>query len=190
MLGCALVLAGCSSAAPATALRHGVASTSSTTAPQVTTSSAPAVSSPKSTTTSTVASGLPAQLPTSGPAVNLPVSSADLAALLAAYSSYTGVPSADIAGSDPGSAHEAWDPSTRTFWATARFSPSPSAAQYAAAFQDGGDIGIFTRTPAGSWAMSRAAGEPFPCPVDFPAEVQAVWGFTASPYCSSSTTAP
>jgi len=186
MLVCAVVLAACSTATPATARGDGVAPTSSTTAPGTAgTSGVQTAPSTLQTTTSTVASGLPAQLPSSGPAVNLAVSSADMAALEAAYSSYTQVPSADIAGAEPGSAHEAWDPATRTFWATAKFSPTPSAAQYAAAFQDGGDIGIFTRSQSGSWTMTRAGGEPFPCPVDFPADVQAVWGFTASPYCSS-----
>jgi len=134
---------------------------------------------------STVPSTSLSALPTSGPPEELPVSASDVVEFENAFSAYNDIPLSDIAGVVSGSTYEAYVPSTRTYWATARFTPSATAGQGAVHFQDGGGIGIFTRSPSSSWVMTRPGLEPFPCPDDFPSDVQALWGLSSSPYCSS-----
>lgn len=180
--GLAVVVSACGTGSPTAAK---VSSTTEPPSTSTTTSVAPATSAPPA---STVPSSSVPDLPTSGPPEDLPVTTADLDGFEEAFSVYNGIPVSDIAGVVSGSTHEAYEPSTRTYWATARFNPSASAGQNVADFQDGGDIGIFTRSPSATWAMSRPGGEPFPCPGDFPADVQTLWGLTSSPYCSSGGT--
>lgn len=171
-----LTLAACSATVPAV---RGSGSATSTS----TTSTAPATSLPgaaRSTTTTTAAAE---SLPKSGPTEDRTPSAQDLAAFEAAYASFRGIPESDIAGTEPGSTHEAFQPSAQMFWGTARYEPSQSAGQDAASFQDGGNVGVFTRVPGGTWKMTEVGGEPFPCPGELPADVLSVWGMTTSPYC-------
>ena len=172
----AVTLAACSATAPAD---KGAGSPSSSTS---TTTAVPATTVPRSVP-STSAPPVPQSLPTSGPTENLTPSAQDLAAFEAAYASFRGIPESDIAGAEPGSTHEAFQPAAQMFWGTARYEPSQSAGQDAASFQDGGNVGVFTRTPAGAWKMTEVGGEPFPCPGELPADVLSAWGMTTSPYC-------
>jgi hypothetical protein len=122
-------------------------------------------------------------LPSSGPTESLTPSAQDLAAFEAAYASFRSIPESDIGGVVAGSTHEAFQPSAQLFWGTARYEPSQSAGQDAASFQDGGNIGVFTRTTGGAWKMVEVGGEPFPCPGELPVDVLSAWGLTTSPYC-------
>jgi hypothetical protein len=172
-----LTLAACATsvAAHRSGTKTGRTSATTTTAPPSTTvpASVPATTAP----------AVPTSLPASGPTENIGPSAQDLAAFEAAYASFRGIPESDIAGALPGSTHEAFEPSAQLFWGTARYEPSQSAGQDAASFQDGGNVGVFTRTPTGAWKMVEVGGEPFPCPGELPADVLRVWGMTTSPYC-------
>ena len=104
--------------------------------------------------------------------------------MIAAYSAYTRLASSDIAGIVPGYLYLAHVPTSDTDLAVAKFTPSAQApSQAVVAFQDGGNIGVFSRPAGGTWTMTAIGGEPFPCPGALPAAVQTLWGLTSSPYC-------
>ena len=116
----------------------------------------------------------------------LPVTAADKAALVGAFVAFTHDPASAIAGTEPGSVYYAYLPSAGTYWAFARFLPSPSASQSTlVSLQDGGNIGIFRKQAEGDWMMLAEGGEPF-CPTRsaIPASVQVLWGFKDPPDCS------
>ncbi len=174
LISLTVTLAACS-ASPSASHHAGSTTSSSTTSTVAPTTGPKPVPSTSATT-------LP-QYPASGPTENIIPSAQDLAAFEAAYASFRGIPESDIGSTQPGSTHEAFQPSAQMFWGTARYEPSQSAGQDAASFQDGGNVGVFTRTPAGAWKMTEVGGEPFPCPGELPPDVLSVWGMTTSAYC-------
>lgn len=174
LISLTVTLAACS-ASPSASHHAGSTTSSSTTSTVAPTTGPKPVPSTSATT-------LP-QYPASGPTENITPSAQDLAAFEAAYASFRGIPESDIGSTQPGSTHEAFQPSAQMFWGTARYEPSQSAGQDAASFQDGGNVGVFTRTPAGAWKMTEVGGEPFPCPGELPPDVLSVWGMTTSAYC-------
>ena len=104
---------------------------------------------------------------------------------MAAFAAFTHDPPSDIAGTEPGSVYYAYLPTTATYWAFARFLPSPSASEHTlVSLQDGGNIGIFRKPAGDGWMMLTVGGEPF-CPTKsaIPASVQALWGLTDPPDC-------
>ena len=150
-----------------------------------TTLGSPTTKSPVSTPTSASIPPTSATSATSPPQ-NLQATTADKAALVASFVAFTHDPASDIAGTEPGSVYYAYMPTTRTYWAFARFLPSPSASQRTlVSLQDGGNIGIFREQAGGGWVMLGEGGEPF-CPTKsaFPTPVQALWGLTDPPACN------
>jgi hypothetical protein len=105
--------------------------------------------------------------------------------LLAAYrSARHNMSPEDITGPDKGSVYYALDNTTRTYWATATFSPSKRADPSAqAAFQEGENIGVFKRTDSGSWTASVHERSHFPCRGDVPASVLKAWGLAYDAGC-------
>lgn len=90
----------------------------------------------------------------------------------------------DTTGPDKGSVYYALDNTTHTYWATATFSPSQQADSSAqAAFQEGENIGVFKRSPGGSWIASVHERLHFPCPGDIPTDVLRAWGLRTDAGC-------
>lgn len=166
----AVLAAGCGkSVAPSSSESSVPGTTSQTTSPSGTT-----------TTTTTNAPTTPQ---------NESVSDADKQALTAAFVAFRHFPAQDIAGTQSGSVYDAYVPSTSTYWALARFTPSATASQQTlVGLQDGGEIGIFTKSGS-SWTMLAVGGEPF-CPsnTSIPASVRQLWGLSDPPACASTTT--
>lgn len=157
----ATLASACSGGAPASI---GEATTTSTSMP---------IDLPTSTTlpapTTTEAS-----LPTV--AENIPATAALNSELVAAFAAYQQIPTSDVGSTVAGSEYEAYLPTGTLYWAVARFMPSQSAGADVVVFQDGGNIGVFTRAPSGSWVMKRTGGEPFPCPGVLPSTAMTLWG--------------
>jgi hypothetical protein len=94
---------------------------------------------------------------------NLAISSALRTELTAAYAAYKRISPADIAGTEPGSVHYAYDPATNTYWALANFAPSATAPpRVTVSFQDGTSWGFFTKVGSGPW-LAQEGGEPVVC---------------------------
>lgn len=109
---------------------------------------------------------------------NLVVSPAVRAQLTAAFAALKRIPAADVAGTAPHSVYYACDLSTGAYWALASFEPSSAASQRVqVSFQDGGQMGLFTKAGSGPWRV-QLGGVPSPCYVVpyFPRAVLAVWG--------------
>jgi hypothetical protein len=122
---------------------------------------------------------------------NLAVSRAVRNELTAAYADYREISLSDVAGTEPGSIYYAYDPATDTYWARATFVPSRTASfKVLAGFQDGADIGLFTRAARSGWQV-ELGGEPVVCTevVFFPPAVLIAWSLStdtaASFGCSS-----
>jgi hypothetical protein len=112
---------------------------------------------------------------------NLPASRAVRDELTAAYAHNRGIPLSDVAGINPGSLHYAYDPATYTYWAEASFLPSNTApSQVLVGFQDGVEIGLFTKIANGSWRV-QIGGEPVVCTAVqfFPPAVLRAWSLPA-----------
>ena len=94
---------------------------------------------------------------------NLPISSAVRSELTAAYAAYKRISPSDVAGTQPGSVHYAYDPATNTYWALANFAPSATAPmRVTVGFQDGASWGFFTKVGSGPW-RAQEGGEPIVC---------------------------
>jgi hypothetical protein len=120
---------------------------------------------------------------------NRTVSATDKQALTAAFVAFTHLPAQDIAGTEPGSVYDAYLPSTGTYWALARFSPTPTASQQTlVSLQDGGNMGIFSRRASDmTWTMLTAGGVPFcPTKTPIPPTVRSLWGLSDPLGCSAS----
>jgi hypothetical protein len=116
--------------------------------------------------------------------------SADEAALTAAYIAFTHFPPGDIAGIQAGSLHYAYLPSTETYWAIARFEPTPKASQQTLVnLQDNASIGIFSHGSGAPWTLVRTGSAPF-CPSQWgiPSAVLSQWGLSDASVCTPSTT--
>jgi hypothetical protein len=133
---------------------------------------------PPSSTPPVVSTTTPPK-PSSTP-TNIPATNALNESLVEAFASYQHIPVADVGATVAGSEHEAYLPSGDTYWATARFMPAASAGADVVVFQDGGNIGIFSRSSAGSWSMDRTGGEPFPCPGVLPSVVLDLWALQSA----------
>jgi len=122
---------------------------------------------------------------------NLAVSRAVRNELTAAFADYRGIPLSDVAGTNPGSVHYAYDPATDTYWAEANFLPSlTDPFKVLVGFQDGASIGLFARAARSGWQV-ELGGEPVVCTevVFFPPAVLRAWSLStataASFGCSS-----
>jgi hypothetical protein len=108
---------------------------------------------------------------------NLAISSAVRSELTAAYVTYKKISPSDVAGTEPGSVHYAYDPTTDTYWALANFAPSGTAPpKVTVGFQDGASWGFFTKVGAGPW-QAQEGGEPVVCleVLFFPRAVLTAW---------------
>jgi hypothetical protein len=113
---------------------------------------------------------------------NLVVDASVRSSLTAAFVGFKQIESTDVAGTEAGSVYYAYDPSTGTYWAMARFVPSATASQNVlVGFQDGGNIGLFTRTGTGIWQVAMA-GEPPLCAElrYFPKSVLTAWAINTT----------
>jgi hypothetical protein len=151
-------------------------------------SSSPSATPPTTTTTSTTpaaaATTTTAPVATTSPTAvqNLTVSDSVRTSLTASYVAFRHISTSDVAGTAPGSVYYAYDPTTKTYWALATFTPSSTASQQTlVGFQDGGSIGMFTMPAGASWSVSQA-GEPSICleAKYFPAPVLAVWNISTN----------
>jgi len=168
LVALALTAAACSS---------GSSSGSTTTlATSPATTSAGGGSSSSSTTSSTDAMGTTTT--TSATAVqNLQVSPAVRATLTSTFVNYKAIPASDVSGTVPNSVYLAYDPTTKTTWALAQFSPSSTASQQTlVGFQDGGALGLFKMQAGGAWTV-QTGGDAYACSESkyFPATVLAAW---------------
>ncbi len=137
-------------------------------------------------TGSVAASGAPAAAAAASP--TSPAGS-DQAGMTTAFADFTHTPLQDIRAVRAGSLHTGYDTSTGTYWGTASFLPSALAGPSAASrFQDGGGVGIFTRTRDAAWRMTGVGGAPFPCAGELPASIESAWGLKNSPYCAGAST--
>lgn len=171
VLALAIGVSSCSSGGPPSAERSPIPS------PPVTTSSTPAVAS-ASPPPSTRAAGV------SG-VRNLVADVKVRQQLLTAYrAARPALPSTDVTGPDKGSVYYSLDADTGTYWAAATFSPSHDADTSArAAFQDGENIGVFTRAADSEWTASVHERPQYPCAEDFPPKVLRVWGLQYDTDC-------
>jgi hypothetical protein len=147
-------------------------------------------SRPASTAPGTASSG---QSPSSTPGVstsptestaiqNLLVSSAVRSQLTAAFEALKKISASDVSGTVPNSVYYAYDQATNNYWALARFLPSRTAPlDVVVDFQDGGDMGLFTKIGSGPWQV-QVGGEPAVCAEKrfFPKAVLAVWAISTS----------
>jgi hypothetical protein len=114
---------------------------------------------------------------------NLVADSAVRASLLAAYATAKRLPEDEVTGPLPGTLYYGTVTASGTYWAVATFGLTSSAPFEAEVnMQDGGNIGVFSRTAAQPWTV-RLGGIPFPCPGELPAELMSVWGMTSPGSC-------
>jgi hypothetical protein len=111
--------------------------------------------------------------------------SADKAALTAAFVAGKQIPASDIAGTTQGSVYLAKIPATGTSWALATFEPSGTASQNTlVGLQDGGSTAIFTKSAGGTWTMVGLGSFPFcPSQTKIPTDVQQLWGLSDPQGC-------
>ena len=171
-------VAGCTANSTTSSLASGPAQTASPTA------AAPSSSGvTPSTTTAPTATSTPTGSADSAAVRNLSVTGATRSALTAAYAAFKGIPQSDIAGTRPDSVYYAFDPAADTYWAMAVFVATTTAPMNVTVnFQDGGDIGLFSKVGAGSWQV-RLGGEPAQCTelTFYPHVVLAAWSMPTSP---------
>jgi hypothetical protein len=167
-----LSMAACSSSAnkATTTSQSSVTSTSVTS-----TSESSATSSPSTTAQSTTSTTASAQ------ARNLLVTDPLRAELVAAGAASNGLPSSDYTGLRPGETYYAHDNATNSDWAAGGLVASSSSQQAQVSTQDDGSYMIFVRPAGGSWkvyddGLGGVGGTP--CPVQVPAAVLQVWGWT------------
>jgi hypothetical protein len=122
--------------------------------------------------------------PTSpGGVSDLVVTSATRNDLTAAYAAFKGISPSYIAGTRPDSVYDAFDPATDTYWAMATFEATTAAPiNVTVNFQDGGDIGFFTKVGSGAWTV-QLGGEPAECTElrFYPQAVLTTWSLPTSP---------
>jgi hypothetical protein len=101
--------------------------------------------------------------------------------LVAAGAALNNLPASDYTGLRPGETYYAYDAATRTYWAGAALSPSPSSTPAQVAAQDDGAYLLFEQPQGGSWKASDVglAGTPegTACPVAVPAGILSLWGW-------------
>jgi hypothetical protein len=115
-------------------------------------------------------------------AVSLRISEATQLQLLRLYAGYRRLPVTDIARVILGSVHGARISSTGREWAMMALAPSTHTPESAAiGFQDGGSIGIFTRSRAGNWKISGLGGEPIGCNRLLSRPVRQLWRIASCP---------
>ena len=143
-----------------------------------TTSTAPTTTSaPGGTSSSVVATTAP-----SSGTRNLVVTDDIRSQLVAAGAQLNSLPATDYTGLRAGETYYAYDASTQTYWAGAGLDPSPSSTQAQIAAQDNGAYLLFERAASGAWkayAVGLAGTEGATCPVQVPAAVLQLWGWTA-----------
>jgi hypothetical protein len=136
-----------------------------------------------SATTAPTASSTPAGSAVSAAVRNLTVTGATRSSLTTAFAAFKGIPQSDIAGTRPNSVYYAFDPAADTYWALAEFTATTTAPQDVTVnFQDGGDIGLFTKVGANPWQV-RLGGIPPECNElkFYPQVVLAAWSLPTSP---------
>jgi hypothetical protein len=136
-----------------------------------------------SATTAPTASSTPGGSAVSAAVRNLTVTGATRSSLTTAFAAFKGIPQSDIAGTRPNSVYYAFDPAADTYWALAEFTATATAPQDVTVnFQDGGDIGLFTKVGANPWQV-RLGGIPPECNElkFYPQVVLAAWSLPTSP---------
>jgi len=134
---------------------------------------------PATTASAAAAQSAAAPSPTPSGIQNLVISTAEKSDLASAFVALKGISLSDLSGGGPtpGSTYYAYDPATNTYWALASFEPSSAASQSVlVGFQDGGSMGMFRKTGAGSWQV-ELGGIPAWCAESqfFPLPVLAAW---------------
>jgi hypothetical protein len=146
------------------------------TAKSATSGGAPADGQPASSA-STSPAATPASTPSADAIENLVADNTVRSQLTSAYVAYMHISPADVAGFLPNSIYYAYDPAKDAYWALATFVPSKTAPlRVLVNFQDGGNIGIFTRAESGTWQVKQA-GIPPVCNLlrFFPRNVLTTW---------------
>jgi predicted nucleic acid-binding protein len=163
----AIAVTGCS-ASPASS--PGLSGNGNPSSPAAGTSATPAATPAAALTPS--ASPSPAR---SAEVRNLLVSQAVRRELTAAYETHMHFSAADVSGTAPGSVYYAFDQSTNSYWAMARFVPAKTASlNVQVSFQDGASEGLFTKARPGSW-QAHSGGTACVLTQFFPAAVLAAW---------------
>jgi hypothetical protein len=129
--------------------------------------------------------GQPTTVPSPSPAAagpqNLVATAAVKASLTAAFAAEKKLPLDQLAGPQRGSLFYGYLPSTQTYWAVSHFSLVPSAPMPAqVGMQDGGGMGVFTRTASQAWTFVGSGFGPTGCPPGVPAGLLSLWGFRLS----------
>ncbi len=101
--------------------------------------------------------------------------------LIAAAAKINGnVPVTQYAGLEPGRTYYAYDPATKTYWASAGLVPRSDSTAAAVSVQDDGSYNLFRRMPGGSWTaydVGLAGVGGTRCPIEPPATVLRLWGW-------------
>jgi hypothetical protein len=133
-------------------------------------------------TTAPAASAQATRAPTgraTSSASRLPVSAALQRQLLGLYAGYRHIPTSDIGQAAPRSVQGART-GTATDWAVMLFVPAATALlPVRVEFQDGADIGLFTRKPGKAWQVVGLGGRPLGCDSRLPGPVRRLWGFSS-----------
>jgi hypothetical protein len=78
----------------------------------------------------------------------------------------------------------AYDAGDQRDWAIAAFNLTiPASYKAEVSFQDGGNMGIFTKIGSGKWVMKGSPGFPL-CAKDVPSVVAHLWGLKNYPACN------
>lgn len=175
-------LAGCTSHPAPSPPSSGTGQTVSS--PAVASGSTPPPTPIVSSTPTPTGSGGTSSTPTgSGGVSDVIVTAATRSDLTAAYAAFKGISPSYIAGTRSNSVYDAFDPATDTYWAMATFVATTTAPQNVTVnFQDGGDIGFFTRVGSGTWKV-QLGGEPAECTElrFYPQAVLTAWSPPTSP---------
>ena len=183
VLTCALLAtAGLAIASCSNASSTGQSTTSN---PQSSTSTSTSNTSPNSGSTSTASSSSTSSSAASG-AANVPITNQIRGQLVDAGAALNNIPASEYSGLRAGLTYYAFDKSTNTYWAGAQLVPAPSndpsnPTQAQVASQDDGSYYVFSQPQGGSWTAHAvgSSGPNSPCPITVPAEVVAVWGWSA-----------
>ncbi|HVW81848.1 MAG TPA: hypothetical protein VHB69_13000 [Mycobacteriales bacterium] len=160
-------------------------------------SSTPGSAAPQSTTPSTQpAAASPSSSPTAG-ATDLTLTAAVRAELIHAYAQEERLPDSAYTGLAKGTAYYAVDDATGIHWAGAGLIPSDHSLRAQVSVQDDGGYILFEQRPDGTWKLwavgLEGTPESQPCPVSPPADVLAIWHWSAgscNPYMKASATSP
>ena len=171
-----LAIASCSSPS-------GTSQSSTTSKPQSSTSTSNTNSRTVPTSTASTSSTSSSAASAS---VNVPITNQIRGQLVDAGAALNNIPASEYSGLTAGLTYYAFDKLTNTYWAGAQLVPIPSndpsnPTQAQVGSQDDGSYYVFIQSQGGTWT-AHAVGSSSPnnpCSITVPAEVLAVWGWSA-----------